>query len=376
MRRRPSRLSALLLSCSILFGARSVEAASADLPLQGSTSSMTSNDSGTSTIVSRVAKTWLKTQWAAYRASFVSSDGRVIDNANSGISHSEGQGYGLLLAVAADDPDSFALIWRWTVDHLQLRPSGLFAWKWDPKPGAVADRNNASDGDVLIAWALSKAAKSFGRPDYGDAARKIVSTLAAQAIRPSKAGPILLPGLSGFGAGDQSDGPVVNLSYWIFPAFRDFEALSPGNGWMKLRRNGFELLNASRFGPLGLPADWVAVGGSKPAPARKFPSVFGYDAIRIPLYLAWDGDAPSGLLAAFARFSPQSDPSVIDVSTGSSGQAMGGVGYRTIFALARCAARGETIPPDLLTTRDTLYYPETLRLLSIAIVQERYSRCL
>ena len=337
---------------------------------------MTSEDSGGAAMVSRAAEGWLKTQWAAYRASFVSPDGRVIDNANGGISHSEGQGYGLLLAVAADDPDGFAQIWRWTVDHLQLRPGGLFAWKWDPKPGAAADRNNASDGDVLIAWALAKAAKRFGRPDYRDAARKIVDALATGAIRPSRMGPILLPGTAGFGAADQPDGPVVNLSYWIFPAFNDFEALSPGKGWADLRRNGFRLLAGSRFGPLGLPADWVAVGSAKPAPARKFPADFGYDAIRIPLYLAWDGDVPPSLLSAFARFSPTSDASVIDVSTGASGQAMGGVGYRTIFALARCAAHGETVPPDLLTSRDTLYYPETLRLLSISVIQERYSRCL
>ena len=368
--------SALLLSGSVLLGARTVAAASAQIALQVSRPGMASEDSATATIVSHAAEGWFKAQWAAYRASFVSPDGRVIDNANGGISHSEGQGYGLLLALAADDRATFELIRRWTVDHLQLRAGGLFAWKWDPKLGSTADRNNASDGDVLIAWALAKAAKRFGRPDYETAARRVVNTLAAGAIRPSKAGPILLPGISGFGAADQPDGPVVNLSYWVFPAFRDFEALTPGKGWADLRRNGFSLLEASRFGPLGLPADWVTAGGSKPAPARHFPAAFGYDAIRIPLYLAWDGDVPPALLAEFARFSPASDPSVIDVSTGSSGEAMGGVGYRTIFALARCAARGETIPPDLLMTRDTLYYPETLRLLSISVFQERYSRCL
>jgi endo-1,4-beta-D-glucanase Y len=36
--------------------------------------------------------------WAAYRDRFVMADGRVVDDANGGISHSESQGYGLLLA--------------------------------------------------------------------------------------------------------------------------------------------------------------------------------------------------------------------------------------------------------------------------------------
>ena len=39
--------------------------------------------------------------WRAYKAHFVTEAGRVVDTANKGISHSEGQGYGMLLAVAA-----------------------------------------------------------------------------------------------------------------------------------------------------------------------------------------------------------------------------------------------------------------------------------
>ena len=326
--------------------------------------------------VSRAAKGWFRSQWSNYRASFISRDGRVIDNANGGVSHSEGQGYGLLLAVAADDPDSFAAIWRWTSDHLGVRHDGLFAWKWEPGRGAVADRNDATDGDVLVAWALAKAARRFGRSDYAFEARRIADAVAAAAVRPSAIGPVLLPAQAGFGPADQPGGPVVNPSYWVFPAFRDFATLWPNSVWSELRTSGFKLLEAARFGPLGLPADWVAIGGAKLAPARSFPPTFGYDAIRIPLYLAWDGDAPSVQLSAFARFSPASDPSVIDVSTGSSGPSMGGVGYRAIFALSRCVTRGETVPPDLMTARDTLYYPETLRLLSISVIQERYPRCL
>ena len=40
-----------------------------------------------------------ESDWAAYRDRFVLADGRVVDDGNGGISHSEGQGYGLLLAV-------------------------------------------------------------------------------------------------------------------------------------------------------------------------------------------------------------------------------------------------------------------------------------
>ncbi len=37
--------------------------------------------------------TLLADGWRQYKERFVTSDGRVVDNANGGISHSEGQGY-------------------------------------------------------------------------------------------------------------------------------------------------------------------------------------------------------------------------------------------------------------------------------------------
>src|SRR5436309_1896309 len=41
--------------------------------------------------------------WRSYKARFVTDQGRVVDTANGRISHSESQGYGMLLAVAAGD---------------------------------------------------------------------------------------------------------------------------------------------------------------------------------------------------------------------------------------------------------------------------------
>ncbi len=367
-------MAAALLASSVVLDPAAAESSGAPGPRQGP--GVAAKDDRTSAVVSGVARTWFKAQWAGYKARFVTADGRVVDNANGDVSHSEGQGYGLLLAAAADDRDGFALIWRWTRDHLRVRPDALFAWKWDPKRQAVADRNTASDGDILIAWALTRAARRFGRPEDAAEARRIATSLMASAVRPGRTGPVLMPGAAGFGPADQPDGPVVNLSYWIYPALSDFAALWPGQGWEALRHTGLDLLAASRFGPRRLPADWESLAGAEPVPARKFPATFGYDAIRIPLYLAWDGGAPRDASARFADLPGTGDPRVIDVSAGSAGAPMAGVGYRTVLALARCAARGETVPPDLMTTPDALYYPETLRLLSLLVVQERFPQCL
>src|SRR4051794_27013126 len=44
-------------------------------------------------------------EWLAFRRAFVAADGRVVDSGNGGISHSEGQGVGLLFSATWDDAE-------------------------------------------------------------------------------------------------------------------------------------------------------------------------------------------------------------------------------------------------------------------------------
>lgn len=337
-------------------------------------------DTRTRDIIGQVSRAWFTSEWRAYAASFVTADGRIADNANGGASHSEGQGYGMLLAAMANDADAFQTIWRWTQKHLQVRPDHLLSWKWDAQKGAVADKNNATDGDILVAWALAEAADRFGRADYRASAKEIARAIGAQTLKTSNFGPILLPGAAGFSHEEQPDGPVINLSYWIFPAFKVLKPLAPEYDWDGLGENGLKLLAQSKFGPLRLPADWQALGGPAIAPAQKFPAQFGYDAIRIPLYLAWNGgDAERRALSRFVDLwhgKSGAGPFVIDVAAGSATQTLDGAGYRLVLSLARCAATGQPVDGDLLRSRDRLDHPDTLRLLSLAIIQERYPQCL
>src|SRR5947209_1030171 len=71
-------------------------------------------------------------QWATYRERFVTEDGRVLDTGNKAVSHTEGQGWAMLFAEAADDQASFEKIWDWTRGKLQRRDNALFSWRWDP----------------------------------------------------------------------------------------------------------------------------------------------------------------------------------------------------------------------------------------------------
>ena len=95
--------------------------------------------------------------WVAFQRRFVAPEGRIVDSGNRNISHSEGQGYGLLGALRANDQMSFDLILNWTLANLRRSTDALFAWRWDPSSSPnVTDLNNASDGDIFIAWAPNK----------------------------------------------------------------------------------------------------------------------------------------------------------------------------------------------------------------------------
>ena len=325
---------------------------------------------------------WPEGTWASWRAAFMTADGRVIDNANGDISHSEGQGYGMLLAVIAGDQRSFELLYGWTKTNLLVRPDGLAGWKWEPgKTPPLTDRNNASDGDLLIAWALAEAADRWGRQEYrNDAARIAIALNNATGIR-SSFGRVMLPGVDGFTVEHrktQEDGPVVNLSYWIFPAMERLATVAPRVDWDGFRASGLTLLKAARFGSARLPTEWLSIKEGRAVPARGFPPAFSYNAVRIPLYLAWSRRDSREELAPFVEFYTRNNRRVFEFDTEKSVNTaeMADPGYRAIFALAKCAVDGEPIPFGLRSVSFDRYYSATLQMLALAAARVRFDKCL
>ncbi|MCJ2060156.1 glycosyl hydrolase family 8 [Methylobacterium sp. J-048] len=319
--------------------------------------------------------------WRAYKARFITEQGRVVDTANGGISHSEGQGYGMLLAVAAGDRETFERIWTWTRANLMVRDDQLLAWRWEPdKRPAVADMNDASDGDLLVAWALTEATEAWHDPSHRVAGRRIAVELGRKLILPrTPQGPLILPAVAGFSAEERPDGPVVNLSYWIFPAFDRVSLLAPEFDWSALTRSGRRLLAAARFGAGRLPVEWVSLSGSAPRPAAGFPVEFGYNALRIPLYLAMAGVTDPDLYAPFLALwqKPDTGLTLIETDTGRVAARLTETGYAAIPALAACASRGAPFPSALMRVRTDSenYYPVTLHLLALAALRSRYPTC-
>lgn len=238
--------------------------------------------------------------WGSFKTRFMTSEGRIQDTGNRNISHTEGQGYAMLMAVWYNDRPAFEKLWLWTKTNLRNPSNGLFYWRYLPdQPNPVADKNNATDGDVLIAWALLQAGEKWQVQSYLNASDEIQRAVLALTVMPFGGYTVMLPGSQGF---NKNSYIVLNPSYFIFPAWRDFARRSHLKVWNKLIDDGLELLTQMRFGNTHLPLDWVVLNADgSVAPAAAWPPRFSYDAIRIPLYLYWyDGQSPE--LVPFQQF--------------------------------------------------------------------------
>lgn len=303
---------------------------------------------------------------ASFLASYVSDVGRIADTGNRGITHSEGQGYGLLMAEAANDREAFDRILSWSEQNLGIRDDALFAWRWDPEENAVTDGNNATDGDILIAWALLRAHDRWRDDSYRGRALSILDAVEAGLLRDTTFGKVILPGAVGF---ETSDGVVVNLSYWVFPAFERF-AREGRPVWNNVAGSGYILANDAAFGAYGLASDWTQIArDGDTAPASGWPAEFGYNAIRLPLHVCWaqaksHAAARTRTLARYAAFWNQHSPMQSDRWSLETDEPVGWPApsaFRSIADLtAACANASEPLPTPSIEA-DEPYYSAALK---------------
>ena len=318
--------------------------------------------------------------WNDYKTRFVRKNGRVVDNANKNISHSEGQGFAMVMAVAANDPILFDQIWSFTRQHMMVRKDNLIAWRWSPRGfSRVTDKNNATDGDILVAWALLEAAESGFGAQYRHHAKKIIRDLAPLAKKDPTLGWWLRPGAKGFSSFEHKGREIINLSYWVFPALERIGELTGGKLWPALENSGERMLARAADNKAGLPADWNAFkrGSGKVGLARKFGTKFSYNAIRVPLYLAWSGEDRSAFLAPMQAnwVNRGRSLSQIDVRRNTVKGRFADRGYHAVAAVVNCSLSGTRFPEPLRGNLDKLYYPASLHILSIIATKQRYPQC-
>lgn len=316
--------------------------------------------------------------WVLFLSQFLSERGRIVDRDNGDITHSESMGYGMLLAVSYQDRDTFDRMLHWTEQNLQIRDDKLFAWKWIPTPlgGEVTDLNNASDGDILIAWALLRATRLWDEPSYAAKAVDILNDLEEKCLLMTPYGLVLLPGEQGF---VHDYGVVVNLSYYVFPALAEFARLDQraNSPWERLLRDSGRLFEEARFTQAGLPADWVLLGDSIRV-APDFPPYFGFDAIRVPLNIAWWGQRDA-LLIPVAEFWTRFDQlSAIPAQVSlfpemPDSEYPVSLGMRSVILFTQSIRRNRMIEVSQLPalTRSEGYYSSCLTMLTKLAVMDR-----
>lgn len=231
----------------------------------------------------------MQSLWEQYKSTFIQHDGRIVDKGQNSISHSEGQGYGMLNSVLYDDKETFDKIWKWTKNNLQIRKDNLFVWSWgrryNDEWGAI-DYNNAADGDILIAYSLVKASIKWNNANYRTDALKIIESIRKKLSINWDNRTFILPAYYGF---NKEDKLIINPSYLVFSAYKSFSEVDDKPFWEKVYKDSLYLIERCYFGKFKLPPDWVVLNrtgeisiyGEKGA-------LFGYEAIRVILYLSWE----------------------------------------------------------------------------------------
>ena len=312
--------------------------------------------------------------WQAFKSRYVRHDGRVIDSGNAEISHSESQGFGMLFAEYFGDRETFDRMRLWVEEGLRWNGTSLHAWKWTRDPRMpVPDPNNATDGDLLIGWALARAAQRWDEPGYAAAARRIAADVRSLLTTRDAAGRlVLLPAFQGF---DHGAAVTLNLSYYVFPALRAFQRIDPSPVWEELIEEGLELVDVSAFGRWGLPPDWLAVPvDGTPRPAVKWPARFGFDAVRIPLYILWAGLDSNERLGRFAEFwlkqQQQGVPAWVGLEDDRQSPYRAGTGAQLVAALVLDQAGLPASVPAHATAIAEDYYSASLALMALIAKEE------
>jgi endo-1,4-beta-D-glucanase Y len=203
---------------------------------------------------------------------------------------SEGIAYGMLLAVAVDDPRVFDELWKYSQQW--LNGSGLMNWYINAAGTTPLGTGGATDADEDMAYALVMAARKWGGSGtlgepYLDVAERQIGNIWQHEVDHANA-ELLLPG-------DTWAGNVIfNPSYFAPNQYRIFGPLT-GNadGWNRVIDTGYAVLARSinvtnGNQTTGLPPAWCGNDGIVKAPFAGGATNYQYDAARVPFRIGQD----------------------------------------------------------------------------------------
>jgi len=221
-----------------------------------------------------------------------------------GIAVSEGQGYGMLIAVymAGSDPDAkriFDGMYAFFRDHPSIGSPDLMAWKQvegctDLVPGGT---HSSTDGDMDIAYALLLADRQWGSDgaiDYHAAAFKVIAALKAKVVNQQTHTLLLGDWVS---ASDPRYYNGTRSSDFMLDHLRVYAAATGDAEWTRVADATYAVIAGmqSTYSPkTGLLPDFIQNIDSAPAPAEPHylesdsDGRYAYNACRAPWRIATD----------------------------------------------------------------------------------------
>jgi endo-1,4-beta-D-glucanase Y len=214
---------------------------------------------------------------------------------------SEGQAYGMILAMYQNDAAAFNSIWDATESKMWNATKGYYDWRY--QDGKITGTGMATDADQDIAlmlifadalqtkgiWASHNSPKGVS---YKARAQSLLATLWNSGVYNGN----LRPG-AGWGGGEQSQYckcDFVNPGYFSPASYRIFQQFDASRNWNSVLESSYQMIAKNPGYSKGLLPDWMTTGGGE-VPG----SALGYnpfyegktlykDAIRVHWRLAMD----------------------------------------------------------------------------------------
>lgn len=219
--------------------------------------------------------------WEYFKSELVNEFGAVV-RSDDGNVVSEGQSYGLMLAVQNNDQETFDKIWNWTRTYMQDgQAEGLFAWKCSAD-GTKLEPSTAPDAEEMIAMALFFASRRWGNKlepyDYSIQAKDILAKILTHEVTADN-----------YLAFSPYEMTWFNPSYQMPAFYRLFAIYTGEERWNTIADNSYNLILSclkSSYGNTenGLVPDYCDKDGN----VFDHHQYFHYDAMRVPWFIALD----------------------------------------------------------------------------------------
>ena len=188
---------------------------------------------------------------------------------------SEGQAYGMIVALYSDDQPTFDKVWDAAERLMWNGSKRLYDWRVGANGGLIGT-GMATDADqdiaLMLLFADSLARKGIWKPhtgpkgaNYRQRALEIIGSIWGSAV---VEGRYLAPG-AGWGGKE-----FVNPSYFSPANYRIFAKVDPGHNWNAVIDQCYATIAANPGAAKGLMPDWMTPGGGF------FEGSLGYNAFR------------------------------------------------------------------------------------------------